>query len=205
MLQAATLRHANSREFTVPTNTLSSHTALLLIDVQQGLDDPIWGPRNNPDAEQHMARLLYAWRDAGRPVIHVRHLSRKGSPLRPGQPGAEIKAVAQPLPGEPLIDKEANNAFIGTDLEARLRRDSIDSLVIVGLTTDHCVSTTARMAGDLGFTTYVAADATAAHDGTGHDGTVYPAQLIHDTALASLHGEFATVLTTDEVLAALRG
>jgi nicotinamidase-related amidase len=182
---------------------LPANATLLLIDVQQGFDDPFWGHRNNPKAEQHMARLLHAWRETGRPVIHVRHISRGQNPLQAGQSATEFKEAVRPFGDEPVISKDVNSAFIGTDLEAQLRGNDRDTLVIVGLTTDHCVSTTARMAGNLGFTTYVVADATATHDRTGHDGAIYPAQTIHDTTLASLHAEFATVLNTDELLANL--
>lgn len=178
--------------------------ALLIIDVQDGFDDPRWGVRNNPDAEERIAELLALWRGSGRPVIHVQHLSREpDSPLRPGQPGAEIKAVVAPGPGEALFQKQVNSAFIGTDLEDHLRRERIGTLVVTGLTTDHCVSTTTRMAGNLGFDTYLVADATATFGKRGPDGTEYDPGLIHDTALASLHGEFAEVLRFEELVARL--
>lgn len=180
-----------------------SRTALLLIDVQDGLDDTAyWGPRNNPHAEDNMARLLAAWRAHQRPIYHVQHLSTNpASPLRPGLPGNAIKQVVAPQGDEPLIQKTVNCAFIGTDLEERLRRDRIESVVVVGLTTNHCVETTARVAGNLGFTVYVVDDATATFDRTGYDGRHFPAEIVHALALASLHGEFATVMTTDQLLA----
>jgi len=185
------------------TAMIPREAALLLIDVQQGFDAPGWGERNNPDAERNIARLLEAWRNAGWPVLHVQHISvEPGSVLGPGQPGSELKPEAMPAPDEPLFQKNVNSAFIGTDLEAQLRERGIEALVLVGLTTNHCVSTTARMSGNLGFDTYVVDDATATFDRVGHDGRQYDAAEVHAISLASLHGEFATVLGTDEVLAA---
>jgi nicotinamidase-related amidase len=176
-------------------------TALLLIDVQTGLDDPKYGPRNNPQAEQRMSELLSAWRTKGRPVIHVKHNSiHATSPLRPELPGNAIKPEVAPKAGEPLFEKNQNSAFVGTPLEEYLRANGIDSLVMVGLTTDHCVSTTARMGANLGFAVTVVSDATATHGRTGPDGQHYSAQVMHDTALASLHDEFGVVRTTAEVL-----
>lgn len=170
---------------------------LLIIDVQRGFDDPAWGRRNNPDAEMNIAALLSTWRRSGLPVLHVRHLSREeGSPLVAGQPGSEIKEIVYPNEGEPVIEKTVNSAFIGTDLETRLREQNTETLILTGLTTDHCVSTTARMAGNLGFETYVVSDATATFDRTGPDGSPYEAEKVHDISLASLHGEFATVVNT---------
>ncbi|MFC1960292.1 cysteine hydrolase family protein [Chloroflexota bacterium] len=181
---------------------LPQNTVLLLIDVQVGFDNPAWGPRNNPQAEDNMVRLLDHWRQTKRPVIHVQHISiEPGSPLGPDQPGSALKAAVSPLPGERVIQKNVNSAFIGTDLETLLHDQGYDTVVMVGLTTNHCVSTTARMAGNLGFTGYVVDDATATFDRAGHDGTVYPAQTVHALALASLHGEFATVTSTDTILA----
>ncbi|MGD8828117.1 MAG: cysteine hydrolase family protein [Gammaproteobacteria bacterium] len=177
--------------------------ALLLVDVQQGFQDAdFWGGnRNNPQAEENIARLLGYWRDRGRPVIHVRHVSdNTRSPLRPGQPGVEIRPEARPAEGEPLFEKNVNSAFIGTGLEAFLREKGIRDLVIAGITTNHCVSTTARMAGNLGFNTRVVADATACFDRIGHDGRRFDAEAVHAISLANLHGEFATVVQTGELL-----
>jgi nicotinamidase-related amidase len=185
-------------------NPLPPNAVLLLIDVQQGMDDPAWGQRNNPQAEANMARLLDTWRATGRPVFHVQHLSLSPtSPLRAELPGCAIKEEVRPLNREPLFKKHVNSAFIGTDLEAQLRAHDVNTLVIVGLTTQHCVSTTARMAGNLGFTTYLVADATVAFELTGHDGQHYSADEIHNVSLATLHGEFATVVNTATVLRAL--
>ena len=176
--------------------------ALLLVDVQQGLDDPRWGARNNPDAEQRIADLLAAWRATGRPVIHVQHLSiEPRSPLREDSPGHAFKLEALPLAGEPVFRKRVNSAFIGTGLEAHLRANGIEELVVVGITTDHCVSSTVRMAGNLGFTVTVVDDATATFERRGPDGAHYSADLMHRAALASLHGEFATIRSARDILA----
>src|SRR5690349_17577376 len=162
------------------------------------MDDPSRPPRNNPAAEENMARLLAAWRATDRPRYHVRHDALEpGHPFAPGQPGHPIKAIVAPLPGEPIVVKHVNSAFIGTDLEAQLRAAGITTLVIAGLVANYCVESTARMAGNLGFATYVVGDATAAYDRPGPDGTIYPADLIHAMTLMNLHEEFATITTTD--------
>jgi len=186
--------------------TLPENTALLVIDVQHGLDDPHFGTRNNPAAEANVAALLTAWRDTQRPIIHVQHHSvLPGSPLAPNTPGVAIKAEARPHDGEPIITKNVNSAFIGTDLEDRLRAAGVKTLVICGLTTEHCVSTTTRMAGNLGFTAWLAADATASHSKTTYTGEAIPAEQVYTTALANLHGEFATVADTADIISMLGG
>lgn len=186
--------------------SLSQNTVLLVIDVQKGFDEPVWGRRNNFLAEENIARLLNAWRISKHPVFHIQHLSLSpNSPLRAENPGSEIKDIVKPLKGEPLFQKHVNSAFIGTDLEEQLRKNGYTSLVIVGLTTPHCVSTTTRMAGNLGFETYLVSDATAAFELTGHDGRTYSAQEIHDVSLATLNGEFAKVVQTDMLLRSLEG
>jgi nicotinamidase-related amidase len=180
--------------------------ALILIDIQQGFDDPRWGARNNAQAESNAARLLGAWRQQRAPIFHVQHSSRlPDSPLRPDQPGWEIKKEVAPQPGEARIAKNVNSCFIGTALELELRKQGISDVVLCGLTTDHCVSTSARMAANLGFTVYVSSDATATFDRTGPDGKSYPAQQIHETELASLHEEFATVATSEQIIANVFG
>lgn len=183
---------------------LDPQTALIIIDVQRGFDAPSWGTRNNLHAEQRIAELLEAWRNAERPVWHIQHVSHgPNSPLRPDQDGVRFKAEVEPLPHEPVIQKHVNSAFIGTGLEEQLRAMGIKDLVIVGLTTDHCVSTTTRMAGNFGFRVLLLEDATATFDRIGSDGRHHTAQEIHDIHLASLNEEFATVTDTVSVLAAL--
>jgi nicotinamidase-related amidase len=182
---------------------LASDAALLVIDVQQGMDDPRGGERNNPDAEQRVADLLAAWRGAGRTVIHVQHLSLEpDSPLREELPGNAFKTEALPIPGEPIFRKHVNSAFIGTELETYLRANDIGALVLVGMTTDQCVSTTARMAANLGFTVTVVEDATATFERQGPDGKHYSADIMHRVELASLNGEFATIGSARAILAA---
>lgn len=181
----------------------SENAALIIVDVQEGFleEAHFGGNRNNPDAESKISEILQAWRDTKRPIFHIKHNSiEPESPLRRGQSGNDIQESVAPEGDEPVIGKTVNSAFIGTDLEERLRNAGIKQVVIVGITTNHCVSTTTRMAGNFGFETYIVSDATATFDRTGSDGTVYPAQLIHDTTLANLHDEFATVLKTSQVL-----
>jgi nicotinamidase-related amidase len=178
--------------------------ALIVVDVQRAFENPGWGPRNNPEAEVRIAEALEGWRRRGAPVFHVRHASAGPEGwFAPGSPAFEFKDEAAPLDGEPVITKDVNSAFIGTDLEARLRADGIRAVALVGLTTDHCCSTTARMAANLGFETWVLGDAMATFDREGPDGRRIPAELMHRAELASLHGEFADVTTTREALARL--
>ncbi len=172
---------------------------LLVIDVQRAFDDPGWSARNNPDAEVRIAELLAAWRQAGAPVVHARHESPEPEGrFRRGTPAFEFKPEAEPLPDEPVVEKQVNNAFVGTDLEARLRASGAETVVVAGLTTDHCCSTTARMASDLGFETLFVADATATHARGEFD-----AETMHRTALASLEGEFAEIVTAAEAISRL--
>ena len=180
------------------------NAVLLLIDFQKGFDDPKWGARNNPQAEDNAGRLLEVWRKQKQAVIHIQHHSlTEGSVFQAGSIGSQLKDTVRPQEEEPVINKNVNSAFIGTDLEKRLRDQGFDTLVIAGLTTPHCVSTTTRMAGNLGFKTYLVADATAAFDLTGHDGVLHKAEDIHAVSLATLHEEFATVIDTQTVLAML--
>jgi nicotinamidase-related amidase len=199
-----TLWRSQSRE--TMNNINLQKPALILIDIQKGFDDAAyWGNRNNPDAEQNASILLNLWRQSGWPVFHVQHCSTNPqSKLAEGSPGHAIQDIVAPLNGEPVIRKNVNSAFIGTDLREQLDRSGVRSVVIVGLTTDHCVSTTTRMAGNFGYDTYLVSDATATFDKTGFDGKIYPAALIHETALASIHGEFATVVPTGSVVSALK-
>ncbi|MGB8266049.1 MAG: cysteine hydrolase family protein [Candidatus Velthaea sp.] len=184
---------------------LPGNTALIVIDVQVGFDDSGWGRRNNPHAEQRIADLLAAWRSRHWPLFHVRHLSlTPGSVFAERQAGSAIKASVAPVGDEPVVLKHVNSAFIGTTLEADLRARGISDLVIVGLTTDHCVSTSIRMAANLGFNVRCVSDATATFERTGVFGKRYDAHEVHDVTLASLSGEFAMITDTAGILTALR-
>lgn len=185
---------------------LDSHTALIPIDVQQAFDYPPWPPRNNPGMEANGHRLLAAWRASGRALIHVKHDSvAPGSSLAPSHPGNAFRPGFEPLQGEPLIGKSVNAAFIGTDLDLRLRRLGITSVVLFGISTDMCVSTTARVAANLGYRTLVVGDACYCFDQPDADGSTIPAEQIQRAHLATLRAEFAEVVDTDALIAALDG
>ncbi len=173
---------------------------LLVIDVQQAMDDPARGERNNPDFERNLTAVLEGWREQGAPVIHVRHESTDGGQFIPGTPAFEYKQEAKPRDGEPEIVKNVNSAFIGTDLEQRLRADGAEVVAVAGLTTNHCCSTTARMAANLGFETWILEDALAAYPCEAIDGELIPAEAIHRTELASLNGEFGEVMPVSRAI-----
>ncbi|MBT8205135.1 MAG: cysteine hydrolase [Eudoraea sp.] len=186
---------------------ITKNAALLLIDIQKGLDEVAFygGGRNNPGAEQQAAALLDRWRSLGLPIFHIRHSSQNpDSPLHASKNGFSIKEAVKPLNGEPVITKNVNSAFIGTDLLELLKQVPTQTVVLAGLTTNHCVSSTARMAGNLGLQTFVVSDAVAAFDNRDLNGKHLDAELMHQTALASIQEEFATVTDTDHILSLLK-
>ena len=181
-------------------------TALIVIDVQEAFNEIAASglQRNNPHAEQNIAHLLAAFRRVGGAIVHIRHASTEpGSPLRPDAAGHAVMPLARERDSEPVIVKSVNSAFIGTDLEHRLRSADITCVLIVGATTNHCVETTARMAGNLGFTTELVADAAWTFDRVSPTGRRYAAAELHDVTLTNLSEEFATIVTTAEVIARL--
>lgn len=181
-----------------------SGSALLLIDLQNSIDHPIWAigsPRNNPDAEVVIARLLAHWRAQSWPVWHVRHDSTEpNSHYRPGQPGNDFKVEVAPIDGEPIIPKQVNSPFIRTDLERRLRSEGHESLVVVGVITNNSVEATVRMAGNLGFATYLVSDGCFTFGRKDWNGVSRTAEEVHAMSLANLDGEYCTVVTAQAIL-----
>lgn len=180
--------------------------ALIVVDVQRAFDE--WEAagkrRNNPDAVARIVDLLAAFRTHRAPIFHIRHEGTKpNSTFRPERTGYAVKNEARELAGEPVIVKRVNSAFIGTDLETRLRAGNIVTLVICGATTNHCVETTTRMAGNLGFDACLVRDATWTFDRTGPDGDKHSAEDIHAMTLSNLNGEFACIMTSNEAIASL--
>jgi nicotinamidase-related amidase len=178
-------------------------TVLLPIDLQQAIDDPRWGPRNNPGAEERIAALLAAWRVASMPIVHVRHDSvDPASPYRTGQPLHAFKPVAEPRDGEIVVAKSSGSAFVGTTLEGLLTAAGQTTLVVCGVLTHNSVATTVRHAGCLGYRVFVAADACWAVDMKGREGRHWPAADVHEQTLAALSGEYAVIADAAECIAA---
>ena len=180
------------------------NTALILIDFQKAFQNPAWGERNNPQAEENAQSLRAAAHAKGMPVYIVRHDSMEtDSSLHPSHAGNALMDWAEPLANETLIVKNVNSALIGTMLDVYLRQAGTTQLIIAGLVTDHCVSTTTRMASNMGYQVLLASDATATFERTTSLGAHFTAEQMHAINLASLDGEFATVLTTSEIIAKL--
>jgi nicotinamidase-related amidase len=181
-----------------------SAPALLLIDLQNAIDDPVWrkhGSRNNLSAELNISALLSAWRQAHRPVYHIRHDSvEPNSPYRPFQPGNNFKSFVLPLADETVIAKDTNSAFVRTNLDSILREAGHLTLVICGVITNNSVEATVRMAGNLGYKTYLASDACYTFARYDWNGQLWSANDVHALSLANLHDEYCTVLKTQEIL-----
>jgi len=175
--------------------------ALIIIDVQKAFDDKKWGKRNNLNAEKNISYILKLWREKGWLVIHVQHISdNPDSIFHPLHEGFAIKEIVKPIDKEVIFKKKVNSGFIGTNLNNYLKENSISQVVIVGLTTPHCVSTTTRMSNNLGFETYLITDATAAFDLKGQNDKYFDAETIHNISLVTLRDEFATLFSTKQLI-----
>ena len=181
---------------------LNINSALLLVDIQKAFLEKDYPGiiRNNEDAEFICGKILKKWRTLDLPVIHVRHSSTNPeSKLHKSKPGFEFNDYVIPLNTEIVLTKKVNSAFIGTNLEDILFKGNINTLVIVGMTTNHCISTTVRMSGNLGFNTYLISDSTACYNTKGLNGEIIDCNTIYNSALASLQEEFATVIDSKEL------
>ncbi len=181
---------------------IKKNPALLLVDIQKAFLEKDYPGliRNNEHAEFICGKILKKWRTLDLPIIHVRHSSTNPeSKLHKSRPGFEFNDYVTPLENEMVLTKEVNSAFIGTNLENILIKSQIDTLVIVGMTTNHCISTTVRMSGNLGFDTYLISDSTACYNAKGLNEEIIDCNTIYNSALASLQEEFATVIDSKEL------
>lgn len=175
---------------------------LILIDQQKAMEHPKWGPRNNPDAENNIARLLAAWRSRRGSIIHVKHDSTfPESPFWPGQSGNEFLPLTAPVAGETVIAKKVHSAFIGTDLIQRLEAMGRPKLVICGVLLANSVEATVRVGANLGFSIRLPADACWSCDKRDLTGRLWPAEDVHQLTLALLSGDYAAITSVDEILA----
>lgn len=187
-------------------NLINERPTLLLVDVQKAFLDPNYPGlnRNNPNAEVVCGKILNSWRELKLPVIHVRHSSiYPDSLLHESKIGFEFNDNVKPLDSELVLTKSVNSAFIGTDLSIILKESKTTTIVVVGMTTNHCISTTVRMSGNLGYNTYLISDSTACYDTKSLNGDIISCDVIYDSSIASLNNEFATVIDSSELFSML--
>ena len=183
---------------------IQENTALIIIDVQKAMDDPAMGERNNPQAEDNIKKILEKWRETGRPLFHIQHISwRKGSIFAEGQPGTEIKDCAKPLEGEPVIQKHFQSAFIGTELGQLLEEGNLNNLICAGFLTDQCVASTVEVANNALYNVFLVSDACGTIDCPGYDGKLYKADDIHNQMLGNLQRDGVTIIETNELIKAI--
>lgn len=177
-----------------------SRAVLLPIDMQQAFDSPPWPRRWNNQVDANGQALLADWRSAGRPIIHVRHDSvQSGSTLAPGNPGNAFRPGFEPLTGEPLVSKSVNSAFIGTDLDLRLRRLGASSVIVFGISTDMCVSTTIRTGANMGWDMVLVPDACDCFDLPDANGGTIAAEEVQRAHVATLAFEFCRTASVAEL------
>ena len=188
-------------------NLIRKNPALILVDVQKAFLEKDYPGinRNNHDAEFICGNILRKWRELKLPIVHVRHSSTSpDSKLHKSKPGFEFNNYVKPLDNEVVLTKKVNSAFIGTKLENILFNMNIKTLVFVGMTTNHCISSTVRMSGNLGFETYLISDSTACYDTMGMDGKMIDCNIIYESSIANLSKEFATIINSNKLFSLLK-
>ena len=188
-------------------NLIRKNPALILVDVQKAFLEKDYPGinRNNHDAEFICGNILSKWRELKLPIVHVRHSSTNpDSKLHKSKPGFEFNDYVKPLDNEVVLTKKVNSAFIGTKLDNILYNMNIKTLVFVGMTTNHCISSTVRMSGNLGFETYLISDSTACYDTMGMDGKMIDCNIIYESSLANLSKEFATIINSNKLFSLLK-
>lgn len=182
---------------------IAPNAALIVVDVQQGFEESsFWGANYNDATDANISALIDHWQESGRPIVVVRHNSvNPDSPLHPNNQGA-LKDYVAAANADLLITKSVNSAFYGDpDLHGWLQEQGIAQIVIVGIQTNMCCETTARMGGNLGYDVVFVPDATDTFDLAGPDGaTILAADLATATATNLHGGDFATIASTEALL-----
>jgi len=176
-----------------------SGAALVIIDAQQeyvGGKLPLTGV---DPAMEKIAALLSRARAAGTTIIHILHKGKAGGAFDPDGPGHQPAPHAAPINGETIIKKSLPNAFAGTELDAALKQAGSKPLILAGFMTHMCVSSTARAALDLGYSTTVVADAVATRDLPNPSGGVIDANTLNASSLAALSDRFAVIAPLDKI------
>ena len=174
---------------------------LILIDMQKAMDDPIFKNSGQPDAVLKSSELLNHWRALGNPIVHIRQDSMDpASPYAPDKPSHDFKDEVAPLDHETIVEKRTNNAFIGTDLMQVLEEIGSTDLVVCGVHLQDCVESTVRMAGNLGFMVFLAADATVSLGQTDINGRKWSADEVHALTLGILDGQYAKVVNSADLM-----
>ena len=183
-----------------PSPAAMAESALVMIDAQREYLDgqlPLTGVE---EALTEGARLLFAARASGAPIIHVQHKGRPGGLFDPETPAFEIAPQVAPFEDELRIEKAMPNAFAGTDLDALLKKSGRSSLIVGGFMTHLCISSTVRAAVDLGYGCTVVGGACATRDLPDATGGAVPAEQLHRSELAALGDRFAVVVPDTETL-----
>lgn len=190
-----------------PTTALSAgKTALIVIDIQNEYyaGDGFRGKMVIPDGRAVLAnskQLVDFAHKNHMPVYFVRHVGAKSGPLfAEGTVYAEFHQELQPTAQDTVIEKATPSAFVGTDLDARLKQQGVTTLLVVGLMTHMCVSSTARDAVPLGYSVLIAGDATATRDLDDGAGGVVDHRVLQRAALAGVADVFAEIHSTRDIL-----
>lgn len=185
---------------TIPNSPLP----LVILDVQDAIDQPVWNNKSNPAYVNVIQGLLAIWRQNGWPVLHVKHNEpTPTSTYHTHSPWNGIKSEVAPLEGEPVIVKHQNCAFIGTKLDRVLKNMSARSFVLTGVVIHNSMDATVRAGKALGYKIVLPSDATTAVPVTAPNGQTWDAETVQGVTLAILGSEYAEVLTADELIAKL--
>ncbi|MEN5238177.1 isochorismatase family protein [Pseudomonas sp. TWI923] len=180
----------------------SSAVPLVILDVQDAIDRPNWDGKSNPGYLAVIQRLLALWRSKGWPVVHVKHDERTPtSSYYVNGPWNGIKQEVAPIEGEAVIIKQENCAFIGTELDVTLGEMRVKRLVLTGVVIHNSMDATVRAGKALGYSIILPSDATTAVPVVGPNGKRWDAITVHELTLAILGGEYADVMSSDEVVA----